>query len=94
MPRDADADGDGLVNMDEAFLYAEAMDFSKETPQYGENPLGLGERLILSGGSILYVPDDHATIQAAIAAASDHDHIRVRAGTYAETLDFWARPSM
>jgi len=36
----------------------------------------------------IYVPDDHATIQAAIAAAVAGDVVIVRPGTYAENIDF------
>ncbi|MEN6386916.1 MAG: right-handed parallel beta-helix repeat-containing protein [Phycisphaerales bacterium] len=36
----------------------------------------------------IYVPDDHATIQAAVTAASEGDRIFVRPGTYAGNIDF------
>lgn len=38
--------------------------------------------------AVVYVPDDHASIQDAIAAAADGDTIVVRPGTYHETIDF------
>ncbi|MFQ6104999.1 MAG: carboxypeptidase regulatory-like domain-containing protein, partial [Candidatus Glassbacteria bacterium] len=48
-PVDADYNGDGVVTMDEAFQYAELMDFSDETPQYHSNPEDLGSELSLWG---------------------------------------------
>lgn len=41
-----------------------------------------------AGGSTIYVPDDHATIQGAISAAADGDTIIVRQGTFGENIDF------
>lgn len=38
--------------------------------------------------AVIYVPDDHPTIQGAIDAAVDGDTIIVRAGKYKETIDF------
>lgn len=43
------------------------------------------------GQATLYVPDDHATIQAAISAAANGDTIIVRPGTYVENIDFLAK---
>jgi len=43
---------------------------------------------IALGQTTLYVPDDHATIQAAIGAAANGDTIVVRPGTYVENIDF------
>ncbi len=40
------------------------------------------------GAATLIVPDDHSTIQGAIAAAATGDVIRVRPGTYTENIDF------
>ena len=36
----------------------------------------------------IYVPDDHSTIQDAIAASANGDRIIVRPGTYTENIDF------
>jgi len=49
-PVDADTNGDGQVTMDEAFIYAEAHDTASETPQYAENPVGLGATVSLEFG--------------------------------------------
>jgi len=46
-PVDADYNGDGIVTMDEAFLYAETHDAQGEDPQYGEYPDGVGSGLSL-----------------------------------------------
>jgi hypothetical protein len=46
-PVDADANQDGIITMDEAFLYAFEHDTDDETPQYGECPEGLGSYLSL-----------------------------------------------
>ncbi len=48
-PVDADYNDDGFVTMDEAFAYAELMDFSDETPQYHSNPEALGTEMTLWG---------------------------------------------
>jgi hypothetical protein len=88
-PCNADLNGDELIDMHEAFIYAEEHDFSDETPQYDSNPPDLGDELTLFGsGKIWYVPDDFTTIQAAIDAAEGKDTIRVAAGTYFEAIDF------
>jgi len=42
----------------------------------------------LPRASTVWVPDDHATIQAAIDATENGDVVVVRPGTYAENLDF------
>ena len=44
---DADYNSDGVVTMDEAYRYAEAHDQSDESPQYGEQPAGLGATVSL-----------------------------------------------
>lgn len=49
-PVDADYNDDGRVTMDEAFIYAEAHDTRDETPQYDENPAGLGADVTLDYG--------------------------------------------
>ncbi|MCX6600946.1 MAG: Ig-like domain-containing protein [bacterium] len=46
---------------------------------------------IAQGPRVLWVPDSLATIQAAINAAQDFDTIRVRDGTYYETLNTFGK---
>jgi hypothetical protein len=58
-PVDADTNGDGMVTMDEAFLYAEAHDTAPETPQYDDNPAGLGATVSLDFG-------DRGTLQGTV----------------------------
>lgn len=48
-PVDADTNDDGIVDMNEAFIYAEDHDISAETPQYGEYPAGIGDQTSLFG---------------------------------------------
>ncbi len=50
-PVDADYNQDGMVTMDEAFIFAEANDAQDEEPQYGEYPEGTGEIFSLWPGS-------------------------------------------
>lgn len=53
-PCNADADTDGCVSFREAFNYAYSKAPWQDTPQYGENPGGLGDRLsmrILASGT-------------------------------------------
>ncbi|UCF49605.1 MAG: hypothetical protein JSU91_07600 [Thermoplasmatales archaeon] len=50
-PVDADYNEDGMVTMDEAFIFAEAHDEQPEEPQYGDYPEGIGETLSLWAGS-------------------------------------------
>jgi hypothetical protein len=49
-PVNADTNGDLQVTMDEAFIYAEDHDTCSETPQYDENPTGLGATVSLEFG--------------------------------------------
>jgi hypothetical protein len=46
-PVDADINDDGVVTMDEAFIYAEDHDTRPESPQYGDYPEGTGSYLSL-----------------------------------------------
>jgi plastocyanin len=46
-PVDADANQDGLITMDEAYIYAVEHDEDQESPQYGEYPEGTGSYLSL-----------------------------------------------
>lgn len=46
---------------------------------------------VAQGPRVLWVPDSLATIQAAINAAQDFDTIRVRDGTYYETLNTFGK---
>jgi|GEM_PF-3470879 len=88
-PCNADLDGNGVVSMREAFLYAEANDSSSETPQYHSTPSNLGEELNLLGlGEVLHVPGDYATIQDAIDAVANGGTVLVAPGTYLEYIDF------
>jgi hypothetical protein len=50
-PHDADFNDDGIVTMDEAFIYAEAHDEQSESPQYGDYPEGIGAIFSLWHGS-------------------------------------------
>ncbi|HDH57040.1 MAG TPA: T9SS type A sorting domain-containing protein [Bacteroidetes bacterium] len=47
VPVDADYNGDGIVTMDEAFIYAEEHDQSNEDPQYADEPHGIGAEISL-----------------------------------------------
>jgi hypothetical protein len=46
---------------------------------------------IAQGPRLIWVPDSFASIQAAINAATDYDTIRVRDGTYYETLNLFGK---
>ena len=50
-PVDADFNQDGMVTMDEAFIYAEAHDTQPESPQYDDYPENIGSLLSLWPGS-------------------------------------------
>ncbi len=53
VPCDADTNNDDVVDMHEAYIYAEANDFSDESPQYHCQPTGLGDELNLGVDPIL-----------------------------------------
>jgi hypothetical protein len=50
-PVNADYNEDGIITMDEAFEYAELMDTSDESPQYGDYPEGCGMEISLDVGN-------------------------------------------
>jgi hypothetical protein len=50
-PHDADYNEDGMVTMDEAYIYAEAHDEQSESPQYDDEPDGIGAIISLWQGS-------------------------------------------
>lgn len=47
-PVNADYNEDGIITMDEAFLYAETHDVQSEDPQYGDYPENLGSNISLN----------------------------------------------
>ena len=47
-PVDADYNEDGIITMDEAFIYAELHDEQPESPQYGDYPENIGENISLN----------------------------------------------
>jgi hypothetical protein len=47
-PVDADYNEDGIITMDEAFIYAETHDVQPEDPQYGDYPENLGSNISLN----------------------------------------------
>ncbi|MCP4544887.1 MAG: T9SS type A sorting domain-containing protein [bacterium] len=62
-PVDADTNDDGIVSMQEAFIYAEANDFEDEEPQYSSTPAELGNMLNLFGSMDgVYLALDGVTI--------------------------------
>ncbi len=63
-PVDADANDDGVVDMHEAFLFAEEHDTADETPQYDENPEGYGATVTLWGSG--------PTSEGALELSSDY----------------------
>jgi hypothetical protein len=46
---------------------------------------------VAQGPQLIWVPDDHGRIQDAINASTDFDTIRVRSGTYYETLNTFGK---
>ncbi len=44
----ADANSDGCISMEEAFLYAQNNDTKSETPQYSSSPVELGQQVFLN----------------------------------------------
>lgn len=58
-----------------------------ETEYYGSAP-DMGACESIPSPTVIEVPGDHATIQAAIEVAHDLDTIRVSAGTYVENLEY------
>ncbi|MDD5447405.1 MAG: NosD domain-containing protein, partial [Methanocellales archaeon] len=62
-------------------IYARATDTSGNT-----NETSVTVTLFYTG-SVIYVPDDYSTIQAAVNAASEGDTIIMRDGTYIENVD-------
>jgi len=72
VPCNADLNGDNLVSMHEAFLYAEAHDFSAETPQYGSNPADLGDNLFLGPGPILVLKFPDGLPEGNVAPGPEH----------------------
>ncbi len=46
---------------------------------------------VAQGPQLIWVPDDYSTIQSAINASTDFDTIRVRSGTYYETLNTFGK---
>ncbi len=51
VPVDADYNQDGMITMDEAFIYAETNDAQPESPQYGDYPEDIGTLISLWPGS-------------------------------------------
>ena len=51
IPVDADFNEDGMISMDEAYIYAEENDIRDESPQYGDYPEGIGKDITLGLGS-------------------------------------------
>ena len=58
---DADYNRDGLVDMKEAFIYAETHDMEPEHPQYDDRPQALGSELTLYGPAPLGTVEGNVT---------------------------------
>ncbi len=85
-PVNADTNGDGLISMREAFVYAETHDQESEHPQYSSTPSDLGDALTLFGnlqGVYLAVDDIQVDDDESGASHGDGDGI-IEAG---ETIE-------
>ncbi len=73
-PVDADTNNDGIVDMNEAFIYAEMMDTADETPQYDELPAGYGATISLWGSG----PNSEGALDMDKSSYSCNDTIILR----------------
>jgi len=87
----------GYGELNGAPMYGCYHNFDRDIHWYSFEPIGVGRPYGIAymttfslafDNVTLYVPDDHPTIQEAIAAAVHGDTIIVRAGTYVENIDF------
>ncbi len=87
-PVDADINNDMIVDMHEAFLYAQANDFSDETPQYSSTPADLGDMLNLYGNLAgVYLMREDLVIDDDLEGASSGDGDGVI--DFAETIEIY-----